>query len=154
MATQLETVTFGPAMAASADLPRAGPLATLDETELVFILPALVSAVFAAVCFLRRRPACLRRGFVLGFTLPLAVAYVVFLAWPRRTLMPFWDEFFWHAGGVLLFTPQVIVLFAMGMVYWTRTVRGIEGPRPMSIRATLLTVLIGHAWTKIAMSGL
>lgn len=117
----------------------------------------LLAAIFlSAGCFILIRrfnvdALSISTGAVFGVLLPLE--YIFYFFYFKGSNVSLLDNFFWVIGGIIIVCPQSIILLSYNIIIFKRYIYGYNLSYRNSL-ANILIALIGHAWTKIALSGL
>jgi hypothetical protein len=123
----------------------------LKNINIVLAVPVVFSLSLILIDYFSNRQVDLKRALSLGFTLPLAIAYTVVLWGPfsgyGEHLV---DQLSWRIGGMLLAAPQVLILYAIGLVVWMRAFRS-DRTRAHTWLVVLSIAAIGHIWTGYVM---
>lgn len=126
-------------------------LVVLDR---LLLIPAGISLAILLIELLGRRTLDFRRAVLLGFSLPVALIYIVVIgktgAWFTE---PLGEELESRFKKVVIFAPQVLLLFPIGIVVWVN-VSDFQTKWRAGWFVVLLIVAMGHFWTRSLLSAI
>jgi hypothetical protein len=120
----------------------------------VLLVPLSFTVALSLYTYAKTKIFELRRAFVLGFSLPLALGYIIIIfAWPRGTTISFGDALAWRATVVILLMPQVLPLLLIGVMVWRHFYKQ-QRTNNLTVIITAVIVVVGHSWTTLVLGGL
>ena len=125
----------------------------LQHLNLFPLVPLTLFICLLLYSRLSRVALNLRGALVLSVSLPLALMYTLALGGAiNGVTSSFLDQLHDRIAKILIFAPQVLVLYPIGIGHWIHFLRS-GNAAPDLWRLTLLTAFLGHLLTRHLFTG-
>lgn len=125
----------------------------IDHIDLILIIPTMIFIALSGSLKAIYGDYCIRFSLVFSFSLPLALIYIGLFSFPHSARNTLAEEAGKSLIQVIALSPQAIILLIAGF-YTLARFRRSEPITLGMLGFTLVVAVLGHLWTRTALSGL